>query len=296
MLPVFVASGCWASSFTQAYRILSATDVSGVFLKTATLNPRKGNGLPNYVREDDATFNRMGLPNGGIDHIADIVRQIRYGEYASFVRHKTVGVSVAYEDPNSFSEILERISAHTDVIDTVEVNMSCPNLGVTGIKGVVGYDTFNIQLACIAIDGFCEREHRVRVGMKLPPYFDTITANKVGDIIGQSNRVEFITTCNSIPNLIQDVQQPLVMGGSGSSINKAVGLSNVFQMRRILPSRIGIYGCGGIRNAMDVYEYISAGADYVQIASGFLSEDKDASIEMDIVKINKMLVDMLERI
>ena len=64
MLPVFVASGCWASSFTQAYRILSATDVSGVFLKTATLNPRKGNGLPNYVREDDATFNRMGLPNG----------------------------------------------------------------------------------------------------------------------------------------------------------------------------------------------------------------------------------------
>ena len=296
MIPVFVASGCWASSFTQVFRILSATNVSGVFLKTVTLNSRKGNGFPNYVRKDVVTFNRMGVPNGGIDHMADILRQIRHGENASLVKHKTIGVSIAYEDTTSFTETLERISAHTDVIDTVEVNMSCPNLGGEGIKGVVGYDTFNIQSACIAIDGFCEREHNVRVGMKLPPYFDTMTANKVGYTIGQSNRVEFITTCNSIPNLIQDVQQPLVMGGSGSSINKAVGLSNVFQMRRILPSRIGIYGCGGIRNAMDVFEYISAGADNVQIASGFLSDDKDVPIEMDPAKINKMLVDMLERI
>jgi len=296
MLPVFVASGCWASTFTQAYRILSATDVGGVILKTTTLHPRKGNSSPNYVREADATFNRMGLPNGGIEHTSDIVRQIRQGEYAAFVKHKTVGVSVAYEDPNSFSETLERISAHTDVIDTVEVNMSCPNLSATGVKGVVGYDTFSIQLACIAIDAFCEREHRVRVGLKLPPYFDITIANKVGHIIGQSNRVEFITSCNSIPNLVPNVQEPRVMAGSGSSINKAVGLSNVFQMRRILPSRIGIYGCGGIRSAMDVYEYISAGADYVQIASGFLLEDTSASFEIDIPRVNKMLADMLERI
>ena len=296
MLPVFVASGCWVSSFTQAYRLLTATDICGVMLKTATLTPRKGNEMPNYVREKDGTtLNRMGLPNGGIDSIADIVRQLRQGSYAPFVRDKTVGISVAYEDPQSFSAILDRISAHTDVIDTVEVNMSCPNLGVCGVKGVVGYDTFNIQLACISVDAFCEKEHKMRVGLKLPPYFDTDVANRVGHTIGQSKGVSFITSCNSIPNLIADVQQPLVMAGSGSSINKVVGLSNVYQMRRILPSRIAMYGCGGIRCATDVYEYISAGADYVQLASGFLADGGD-TIEMDIDKINKLLTDMLERI
>jgi len=296
MLPVFVASGCWVSSFTQIYRLLSCTDIGGVMMKTATLEPRCGNAPPNFVSQADYTLNRMGLPNAGIDAYLDFAHQLRTGPYATNILGKKWGVSIAYEDGMSFSRLLQRCMDHAEAVDYVEVNMSCPNTTSASTRGVAGYNLHDIQDVCIILDTVTpDYTTNVQVGLKLPPYFDTTQLNSVAEVIARSRSISFVTSCNSIPNLMT-TESTHPMAGSCSAINKSIGLSNVYRMRHILPSHVDIFGCGGIRTAKDIYEYMVVGANKVQIASGFLEHDTQTTpppstprLEMDIGRINDVL-------
>ncbi len=48
---------------------------------------------------------------------------------------------------------------------------------------------------------------------------------------------------------------------------KPISLYNIKHYRKILPKKIEIWGCGGIRHVDDIIEYEVAGASGVQIAT-----------------------------
>jgi len=52
-------------------------------------------------------------------------------------------------------------------------------------------------------------------------------------------------------------------------------LANVAKFKKYLDKSIQVIGCGGVSTGEDVFQYILAGADAVEIATQFLIEGED---------------------
>ena len=121
----------------------------------------------------------------------------------------------------------------------------------------------------------------LKFGIKLPPYWEKWQFDQVSDLL-KKYKPEFITCCNSLMNgLMIDIETESTrikpnsgLGGiGGSDCMKAVGLSNVHQFSKLLEGTgISVVGCGGIKNGGDVFEYILAGAECVQVGTQLLRE------------------------
>jgi dihydroorotate dehydrogenase (fumarate) len=142
----------------------------------------------------------------------------------------------------------------------IELNMSCPNIAG---KNTAGYEDYINYLEKIDTT-------QLKVGLKLPPFFERQQFDVMSDIINRHNLM-FITCVNSLPNgLMIDSytgRSPISReyGGIGGLYIKPFGMANVSQFSRRLP--IDIIGCGGINSARDVNEYLLAGASAVQIGT-----------------------------
>jgi dihydroorotate dehydrogenase len=124
----------------------------------------------------------------------------------------------------------------------------------------------------------------IDIGFKLPPYLEVAQLEKIADIIleyREKSNIKFIVCCNTIPNGLaldkfgKPVLSSTIGGISYSIVNKLLGLSNVYQFRQYFNhssvQSIKIIGCGGIKTADDVEDYLNAGADLVQIGSNNLA-------------------------
>ena len=115
-------------------------------------------------------------------------------------------------------------------------------------------------------------------GIKLPPFFELSDYEGVSLKISKFP-INFITCINSIANgMVIDIEneKPVIepkggLGGIGGSVIKPIGLSNVYNFKKLLPD-IDIIGCGGIETGKDVFEYLLCGASAVQIGTQFQRE------------------------
>lgn len=64
------------------------------------------------------------------------------------------------------------------------------------------------------------------------------------------------------------------MGCPGNYI-KPIALANVRTFYELLQGRVSIFGVGGVSTGKDVFEYILAGADAVQVGTAFQEEGED---------------------
>jgi dihydroorotate dehydrogenase len=106
------------------------------------------------------------------------------------------------------------------------------------------------------------------------------------DGTGFKDGTPFWQKTNPQPTLYVPVFSHL-RGGISGSVNKLIALSNIHHLRErnvilsqrdrgsasSLRGRLSIVGCGGIRTHTDVQEYLSVGADFVQVGSALLDAD-----------------------
>ena len=158
----------------------------------------------------------------------------------------------------------------------VELNLSCPNLVN---KTIVAYDYETL-------DNYLNRLNDLdlkilKVGLKLPPYYEFHNFEKVANIIKKyPKNINFVTCINSVVNgLIVDPNKETTtiypkngFGGIGGICCKPTALSNVNQFYKLLGDKIDIIGCGGITNGVDIFEHILCGASAVQIGSQLMIE------------------------
>mgnify|MGYP006423676895 CR=1 FL=1 len=261
------ASGCCCQTSLDLF--LLQNSVSGAIVtKSCTLSERLGNEEPRYFQNDLLSINSMGLPNGGYDFYKNWIRQNN--------ENKPVFFSICGQSPDEMQTLFQNIESDFSDSKNIlcEVNISCPN-----VKGrpQLGYDFPMFEEILRKISE--SRETKIPFGVKLPPYFDPIFFGTAADIL-KKNSVSYITTINSLGNgLVIDwnKEQPVIkpkdgLGGVGGKVCKPIGLSNVYQFYQELGNKIDIIGCGGIDVGTDVFEYILAGANAVQIGSQLYRE------------------------
>ncbi len=261
--PFFNASGPLCTTLLEL-EDLGRSEACAILSKSCTVEPREGNPLPRYADFEGGSINSMGLPNLGYRVYMEMYPYL--WRYDKPIISSVSGLSL------KDTLLIVREMCGVDELDAIEINLSCPN--VVG-KPQVAYDFDQTREVLQEVGRICTKPW----GVKLPPYFDFVHFEEMAKILNESG-VSFVTCINSLGNgLVIDAERECVVikpkggfGGVGGRMIKPIGLSNVRKFRELLRSDISIIGVGGIVSGRDVFEYILAGADAVQIGTQLQQE------------------------
>lgn len=202
------------------------------------------------------SVNANGFSNRGFRYYLDA--------YVKRAWNKPFCISIAFMgDVRETIAMIEACDALS--IPMVELNASCPNVATVT----------NLDQLLDAIDQLHLRN--VTIGLKLPLLFGDEQLNDVVKRIKAHSWIAFVTCGNTIPHgyVPGVIKANGGYGGIGGAPCKPIALSNVRRLRVLLPSNVTIIGCGGVSSAIDVQDYLQAGASLVQIGTALREEGLD---------------------
>ncbi len=271
------ASGCWASDESQIEQLYHS-NLGAIVIKTCTLLPKEGNPEPTYYTPgNNIHINSKGLPNKGYEYYKNL--------YHKFSDNKPFILSVSWENKENTCQLLKDYDSFVKKTELVELNLSCPNLNHL----IPSYHPLLLNEILFSIKNLHLKN--IKFSIKLSPYLDHTLCNNIIDIINLNHDIiQYIVLSNSIPNCTIFHNHHFVLskkyGGLSGKLNKFISLSNVIYFRDRLDDNIKIIGCGGIETIEDVNDYLTNGADFVQLASCFYDETTNL---LNINNINKLI-------
>lgn len=292
------ASGPKSITHRQLLKLNNTYGLGGIVTKSFTLDYKIGNPSPNYYynHKTETSINSIGLTNNGAKYYFDFIN------INSYQLTKPLFLSIAEQNHNNlntiFNEYLKNKVYNIDML--IEYNVSCPNINNTNTstsneKIMVGYDIGELRTRLQYIKSlFSNPEYKyIPFGIKLPPYLDRYQLQNVANVINEfSDIIRFITVCNTMGNgcMLDEItcgsKISTTIGGIGGTSLKPIALGNVKLLSGYLKYDIQIIGCGGVKDVRDVYDFMFAGATFVQIGTK-LFENPDSSI---ITKLYKDLI------
>ncbi len=274
--PVGVAAGFDKNA--RVPRMLGALGFGHVEIGAVTAEGQPGNPRPRLFRlpEDKAIINRMGFNNAGADAIADRLSSTEAtGPIgANIGKTKTTPLEDAAAD---YLYTYERLAPHADfsVLD-----VSSPN--TRGLRELQDRGPLEEILTTLTEAGADP------LLVKLSPDLHEAAIADVIDLaesVGLSGIVATNTTTER-PDSLRSQNAAESGGLSGKPIaDRATETVRFVAERTELP----VVGVGGIFTARDAYEKIRAGADLVQLYTGFIYQGPTVARD-----INTGLLDLLE--
>ncbi len=237
---------------------------------TVTPKPQSGNPKPRVFRlvEDSAIINRLGFNNEG--HEAAFARLA-----ARRRRGGVVGVNIGAnkDSADRAQDYVTGIARFYDLASYFTVNISSPN--TPGLRDLQG----RASLADLLKRVMGERDNRASDKGKRIPVFLKIAPDLVegdlDDVAAEvlANKVEGVIVSNT--TLSRD-------GLSSTNAKESGGLSGVplferstivlAKMRQRLGKDVALVGVGGVNSTATAITKIEAGADLVQLYTGFIYE------------------------
>jgi dihydroorotate dehydrogenase (fumarate) len=270
----------------EAVERLAKTPVTEITVGSITMATRSGNDGSTFWQSEDGvyTLNSLGLPNRGIDYYNEAILEMY--RIANGV-NKRLRLSIAGFSPHEYFDLTCRFG---HVVDTLEINLGCPN--VWGDGGQKPIAAFNIELMKSILDTVGEAvqdhvSHRPRIAVKLSPYSDPSMIDKVVEVLNDERElVDEIVTCNTFPNAFAwDGAKPAITPGGGfagmsGKAMKGIALGQVAQFRAKLDSSFKIAGVGGASCGADILDLVRAGADSVQVGTHYFVHGEKVFSEM----------------
>ncbi len=238
-------------------------------LGTVTPRPQAGSPKPRMFRipKQQALINRMGFNNKGVDHL---VSQLKNSCYAG-VRGVSIGknADTAIENAhNDYVECFRKVYAHADY---VAVNVSSPNtLRLRELQGHEGLERIIGALMLERLKLASQHAKQVPLLVKVGPDLDAEQVQALADHL-QALKVDGVIATNTSTRLtLLDPQLPNPEKGglSGAPIH-ASSLNVIRLLRAKLGPRFPIIGVGGITDASHALASLKAGANLLQVYTGF---------------------------
>lgn len=241
-----------------------------VEIGTVTPKPQDGNPKPRMFRlpEHEAIINRMGFNNKGVDYLVERVKQRRFDGILGINIGKNK--ATAEEDALSDYEIaMEKVYSYADYIT---VNISSPN--TPGLRDLQFGDSLDRLLAGLAIkqDALAKaHEHRVPVLIKIAPDMNEEEIASISQAF-LKHKVDGVIATNTTldKSSVSDSPHAEEMGGLSGAPLTDQSTWVIQQLRKHLGPDMPIIGVGGIQQGSDAVEKLAAGANLVQMYSGFI--------------------------
>lgn len=258
-----------AAGFDKNARLLHVWPWLGfgfVEIGTVTPRPQAGNDRPRLFRlpQDRALVNRMGFNNEGVEAVA---RRLEHREQplvigANIGKNKDTPNDEAVNDYVACFDRLQGL-AHYFV-----VNVSSPN--TPGLRALQDKE----PLRRILLSLQSRNKNLAPLLLKIAPDLNEAQLEDIAALVEECNLAGLVATNTTISrdNLATAapaVEQLGAGGLSGAPLTRR-SRSVVLQLRQLCGPRPAIIGVGGIMQGADAAAMLAAGADLVQLYSGYV--------------------------
>ena len=260
--PVTVASGTFGYGPEYADYV-DLDRLGAITVKGISAEPHIGNQTPRTFETASGMLNAIGLPGPGAEGFLK--------KYLPFYENYKVPLIVniwgkTIEDYGRVTEILDEPAR----VDTLEVNVSCPNVK----EGGALYGT-DVDLFRSVVDEVRSKTEKP-ILIKLAPNVANIkTFAKAAEECGADG----ISIMNSYPAMAIDIEtrRPQLAnrtGGLSGPAIKPIAIKLVWEAAQVVD--IPIIGMGGITSAEDALEMIIAGASAVAVGTANFTDPSTA--------------------
>jgi dihydroorotate dehydrogenase len=248
---------------------LGALGFSHIELGTVTPRPQPGNPKPRMFRIPDslALINRMGFNNKGVDHLVARLTRSRYRG----IRGISIGKNFDTPIENAQDDYVACLRKVYPYADYVAVNVSSPN--TARLRELQDRDGLQRILGTLLGERVALQERhgkRVPLLVKVAP---DLSEAQISELAQQLRSLQpdgvIATNTSSDLNVLGKPLAAEQRGGLSGAPLHPLSVKVISQLRAELGADFPIIGVGGIVSAANARETLSAGANLLQIYTGF---------------------------
>ena len=271
-----------AAGFDKDARLFNELSNFGFgFIEIGTITPKPQDGNPKKrlfrLREDSGIINRMGFNNGGLELAIERLKKNK-----GVLIGGNIGKNKITPNEEAVNDYVACFEGLFDYVDYFVVNVSSPN--TPNLRALQDKEPLTKLLQTLQ-DLNAEKPARKPILLKIAP---DVTDDQLLDIIDivKTNQIDGVIATNTTISRdgLTSKNKTEVGGLSGKPLT-----NRSTEVIRFLAEKSNkafpIIGVGGIHSASDALEKIEAGADLVQLYTGFVYEGPNL-----ITSINKALL------
>ena len=252
------------------------------FIEVGTVTPKPQPGNPKKrifrLKADEALINRMGFNNDGVDVVVERLRKRK----SNIIIGGNIGKNKVTPNERAIDDYMICFEKLFEVVDYFVVNVSSPN--TPDLRALQDKEPLTNLLQTLQNANNKKKEQKP-ILLKIAPDLTDSQLLDIIDIVNTTKIAGVIATNTTIARDGLISEQKNETGGlSGKPVK-----DRSTEVIRFLAQKSGksfpIIGVGGIHSAEDAKEKLEAGADLIQLYTGFIYEGPAL-----VKRINKSLV------
>lgn len=251
---------------------LAALGFGFIEIGTITPKPQAGNPRPRLFRliNNQAIINRMGFNSKGIDYTLNNLEKIRYKGVLGI----NIGKNRDTPNDNAADDYLAGMRAFWRYASYLTINISSPN--TSGLRDLQHAEQLTALLKTLKAEQ--SRLHQaenkyVPLVVKIAPDLSTDELDAIADVL-LSQKIDGVIATNTTTQREGVMDSPFAKEAGGLSGKPLCALNTcvIQQLHSRLQNAIPIIASGGIMDVASARDKIKAGAQLLQIYTGFVYE------------------------
>lgn len=238
---------------------------------TVTPRPQDGNPQPRLFRilEAEGIINRMGFNNKGVDYLVEQVKQVKH-------RTGLVGINIGKnkdtpveQGKDDYLICLDKVYQHADY---VAVNISSPNTpGLRSLQYGEALDDLLASLKSRQAELAEQHGKYVPIAVKIAPDMNHDEIAQTADAFVRHSIDGVIATNTTLErDNIKGMKHWDEAGGLSGKPLQSQATAFIATLASEIDGKLPIIGVGGIDSLQSAQDKRNAGADLIQIYSGFI--------------------------
>ena len=259
------------------------------FIEIGTVTPKGQKGNPKKrlfrLKDDQGIINRMGFNNDGI---AAAIKNLKKNK-GQVVIGGNIGKNTATTPENYTEDYCEVFQSLHPYVDYFVLNVSCPNVGSHAKLNDKEY-LLELIFACKKLN--LKEEKQKPILLKIAPDLNNNQLNEIIELVKET-QIDGVIASNTSTNRagLKASKERLEYIGNGGVSGQPVKNKSTEVIKYLADTSnksFPIIGVGGIHSEKDALEKLKAGADLVQVYTGFIYEGPGL-----VKRINKAILSEL---
>jgi dihydroorotate dehydrogenase len=256
------------------------------FIEIGTVTPKGQLGNPKKrlfrLKEDQGIINRMGFNNDGVE---EAIKNLKKNKHKVIIGGN-IGKNTETKLEDYTQDYLEVFKELHPFVDYFVLNVSCPNVGSHAKLSDKDY-LFELITECQSQNNLFKIKKPIL--LKIAPDLNNSQLDEIIELVAET-KIDGVIASNTSTtrdnlNVSKERLQEIGNGGVSGQPIKDQSTQVIKYLADNSNKSFPIIGVGGIHSAEDALEKLNAGADLVQVYTGFIYEGPGL-----IKKINKALL------
>ena len=256
------------------------------FIEIGTVTPKGQEGNPKKrlfrLKDDQGIINRMGFNNNGVNAAIENLKKNKRKVIVGGNIGKNTNVPTE-QYTQDYCEVFEALHAY---VDYFVLNVSCPNVSS---HAKLGDKDYLLELIAAVQKLNNAKKEQKPILLKIAPDLNHQQLDEIVELVAET-KIDGVIASNTSVNRegLKASEERLTEIGNGGLSGKPIkdrSTATIKYLADVSNKAFPIIGVGGIHSAEDALEKIAAGADLVQIYTGFIYEGPAL-----IKKINKAIL------